>query len=109
MSILAKKILDQLNFDQYYEYAHAIVLESTSLLWRNLNLDIQHAVYQDSDFVIVKKLILELWREHIHNIDQNLIDPKSFLQEWTLKKYKIIPEYKTLSKVGPDHEPILEI
>ena len=31
------------------------------------------AVYRDSDFVIVKKLILELWREHIHNIDQNLI------------------------------------
>ena len=67
------------------------------------------AVYQDSDFVIVKKLILELWHEHIHNIDQNLIDPKSFLQEWTLKKYKKLPEYKTLSKEGPDHEPIFEI
>ena len=67
------------------------------------------AIYQDSDFVIVKKLILELWREHIHNIDQNLIDPKSFLQEWTLKKYKKLPEYKTLSKEGPDHEPIFEI
>ena len=48
------------------------------------------AVYRDSDFVIVKKLILELWREHIHNIDQNLIDPKSFLQEWTLKKLSLI-------------------
>ena len=67
------------------------------------------AVYRDSDFVIVKKLILELWRDHIHNIDQNLIDPKSFLQEWTLKKYKKLPEYKTLSKEGPDHEPIFEI
>ena len=67
------------------------------------------AVYRDSDFVIAKKLILELWREHIHNIDQNLIDPKSFLQEWTLKKYKKLPEYKTLSKEGPDHEPIFEI
>ncbi len=67
------------------------------------------AVYRDSDFVIVKKLILELWREHIHNIDRNLIDPKSFLQEWTLKKYKKLPEYKTLSKKGPDHEPIFEI
>ena len=67
------------------------------------------AVYRDSDFVIVKKLILELWREYINNIDQNLIDPKSFLQEWTLKKYKKLPEYKTLSKEGPDHEPIFEI
>ena len=67
------------------------------------------AVYRDSAFVIVKKLILELWREHIHNIDQNFIDPKSFLQEWTLKKYKKLPEYKTLSKEGPDHEPIFEI
>ena len=67
------------------------------------------AVYQDTDFVIVKKLILELWREHIDNIDQNLIDPKSFLQEWTLKKYKKLPEYKTLSKEGPDHEPIFKI
>lgn len=67
------------------------------------------AVYRDSDFFMVKKLILELWREHIHNIDQNLIDPKSFLQEWTLKKYKKLPEYKTLSKEGPDHEPIFEI
>ena len=31
------------------------------------------------------------------------------MQEWTLKKYKKLPEYKTLSKEGPDHEPIFEI
>ena len=38
-------------------------------------------------------------------LKDNLIDPKSFLQEWTLEKYKVLPEYKLLDQSGPDHNP----
>ena len=57
------------------------------------------AVYRDSDFIIVKKLILELWREHIHNIDQNLIN--------RILKYASIKHI--LAKNLNDEEKILEI
>ena len=42
-------------------------------------------------------------------MDSNLIDPKSFLQEWTLKRYKELPEYKLLDQSGPDHAPLFSV
>ena len=42
-------------------------------------------------------------------MDSNLVDPKSFLQEWTLKKYKKLPEYKLLDQSGPDHDPLFNV
>ena len=73
-------------------------------LFKNLTLGIDPKLFTYSQ---IKKYFLK--NNKIKFIDQNLIDPKSFLQEWTLKKYKKLPEYKTLSKEGPDHEPIFEI
>ena len=46
------------------------------------------------------------------NIKQSsvlLLDPKTKLQEYSLKKYKRLPDYKVLSSTGPRHNPIFKI
>ena len=67
------------------------------------------AIYLDSGYEESKKFICNFWNEEFESIDSNLIDPKSFLQEWTLKRYKELPEYKLLYQSGPDHEPLFSV
>ena len=37
------------------------------------------------------------------------IDPKTKLQEYSLKKYKVLPKYKFFSTTGPHHKPIFKV
>ena len=37
------------------------------------------------------------------------IDAKTKLQEYSLKKYKILPKYKLFSNTGPKHKPTFKI
>ena len=67
------------------------------------------AIYLDSGFTNVQKVILTLWQDKLLNIEEDIIDAKSMLQEWTLKKYKALPTYKVVSKDGPDHDPKFKI
>lgn len=64
------------------------------------------AIFLDSDFSTVKKVIEGLWREVINNQTFPPENPKSILQEWCLKNKKNLPMYETLDKIGPDHEPL---
>ena len=40
---------------------------------------------------------------------KNQIDPKTKLQEYSLKKFKVLPKYKLFSNTGPRHKPIFKI
>ena len=66
------------------------------------------AIYLDSSFTQVRKVILALWKTKFDNIAEDIIDAKSKLQEGP-KKYKTLPKYKTISKTGPDHNPEFKI
>ena len=67
------------------------------------------AIYLDGGYDESKKFILKFWNKEFQSMNINLIDSKSFLQEWTLKKYKKLPEYKLLDQSGPDHEPLFNV
>ena len=46
------------------------------------------------------------------NIDKSeitILDPKTKLQEYSLKIYKRLPLYRLVSSVGPKHNPIYKI
>ncbi len=63
------------------------------------------AIYLDSGFEDVKRVIHNLFSSDFKNIDlKNLRDPKTLLQEMTQKKYQKIPEYRLLSEEGVAHE-----
>ena len=66
------------------------------------------AVYLDSGLKYAEKLILRFWEEHIHNSTITLIDSKTKLQEYSLKKFKELPKYIFSKKTGPQHRPIFK-
>ena len=67
------------------------------------------AVYVDLGYDYVKEFILRLWKQDINKSDITILDPKTKLQEYSLKVYKKLPIYRLLSSSGPKHNPFFKI
>ena len=66
-------------------------------------------IYQDRGIGFSRKFILKFWNKDLNLNDLNLIDSKTKLQEYSLKIFKKLPEYKLLSNTGPRHKPLFKI
>ncbi len=67
------------------------------------------AIYLDSDFCVVIKVINMLWREQIENIGTLALDPKGSLQEVAHLLSLGIPQYLLLSQTGKQNDLTFEI
>jgi ribonuclease-3 len=67
------------------------------------------AVFIDSGYLLAKKFVLDIWKEHIKQSRVTILDSKTKLQEYSLKLYKKLPIYKLISHKGPRHSPIFKI
>ena len=67
------------------------------------------AIFYDQGIKIVEKFILDLWSKNISNSVETKVDAKTKLQEYSLKKFKILPIYKILSTRGPKHKPLFNV
>jgi len=67
------------------------------------------AIYLDKGFLIVEKIILDLWSQKIKESVITQIDAKTKLQEFSLRKFKKLPIYKLISNTGPRHKPLFEV
>jgi len=67
------------------------------------------SIYLDKGFIIVEKIILNLWSSNIKDSVVTQIDAKTKLQEFSLKRYKRLPIYKLISNSGPRHMPIFKV
>ena len=67
------------------------------------------AVYLDKGFKISNEFVLKIWREYLNISNETLVDAKTKLQEFSLKKFKTLPEYKIVSNTGPRHKPIFKV
>ena len=67
------------------------------------------AVFIDRGYNYTKELVLRLWKDDINKSDITILDPKTKLQEYSLKIYKKLPVYRLLSAKGPKHNPIFKI
>ena len=63
----------------------------------------------DSGLEVSKKFIFKFWNKYLNENDTNLVDPKTKLQEYSLKIFKKLPVYKLLSNTGPRHKPLFKI
>ena len=66
------------------------------------------AIYLDSDLKSVQKFIFNFWESYLNKSIITLIDSKTQLQEYSLKKYKELPKYIFYKKTGPQHKPIFK-
>lgn len=69
------------------------------------------AVYLDSDFETVKEIALKHIKTYINNINENedILDFKTILQEFSQREYKLIPVYEVVAESGPDHRKTFEV
>ena len=66
------------------------------------------AIYEDSGLRSSEKFILNFWEPYIDKSIITIIDPKTKLQEFSLKKFKVLPKYTFFKKTGPQHNPLFK-
>ncbi len=66
------------------------------------------AIYLDGGLKSVEKFILNFWEEFLIKSNVTLIDSKTKLQEFSLKKFKELPKYVFFKKTGPQHRPLFK-
>jgi ribonuclease-3 len=67
------------------------------------------AIYLDQGMSIVEKFILKSWEDFLEKSVVTLIDSKTRLQEYSLKKFKTLPVYQIQKESGPQHSPIFKV
>ena len=66
------------------------------------------AIYLDSGLKSVEKFIFIFWEEFLLKSTVTLIDSKTKLQEFSLKRFKELPKYIFFKKTGPQHRPLFK-
>jgi ribonuclease-3 len=121
--ILDKKFASLVNKKTCLQIANDISLEKYILTFNPKNRKIKvedkviadccealiGAIYLDKGFSAAENFILTLWSRNIKDSVITQIDPKTKLQEYSLKKYKKLPTYKIISNTGPRHKPLFKV
>jgi ribonuclease-3 len=63
------------------------------------------AVYVDGGWAAAERLVTRHWGPMMQAAQPFLIDPKSSLQSWALKRRLGMPDYLVIDRQGPDHAP----
>jgi|TARA_B110001452_G_C15199969_1_gene416485 ribonuclease-3 len=67
------------------------------------------AIFVDSGLIDAEIFINKFWKEHLFNKEAIIVDPKTRLQEYSLKINKVLPVYKLISNTGPRHKPLFRV
>ena len=67
------------------------------------------ALFLDSGLEVTEKFIYSNWENYLKKSDYTFIDPKTKLQEYSLKMFKKLPEYITKNQTGSQHNPIFKV
>ena len=67
------------------------------------------SIYIDKGYDFAKNFILKIWKKNIDESYITILDPKTKLQEYSLKLYKKLPHYRLIGSSGPKHNPIYKI
>ena len=118
--VLDKKLASLVNRNKCLEVAEFLKLNEFILIV-NTKKKIEHkilsdccealigAIFLDQGLKAAENFILEFWSSHIKNSFVTFIDSKTKLQEYSLKKFKILPTYKLIDNSGPKHKPVFKI
>ena len=67
------------------------------------------AIYLDKGLRFTNDFILNIWKKYLNSSNEAVIDSKTKLQEYSLKTFKSLPEYKIISNTGPKHKPSFKV
>ena len=103
------KIADKLMLENYFIISKNIKKTSFDSIKANSLEALIAAIYLDSNFSNTYIIVKKLWNNYIEKINLDYHDPKSKLQEWSLKTNNILPVYEVKKKEGPDHNPMFTV
>ena len=116
--VLDKRLASLVNKNRCLEVAKNIGLEKFILIGnKNKKSKIENkiisdciealigAIYYDRGFDASERFILSMWKSFIDSSEVSIVDSKTKLQEYSLKKFKSLPIYKLVSSSGPKHKP----
>ncbi len=63
------------------------------------------ALFLDAGYMVAEAFVRREWARLLEGGPRLLIDPKSRLQEWALKRRRGMPLYAVIDRQGPDHAP----
>ncbi len=121
--IIDKKYANLVNKKKCAEIANSIDLKKYMLLGSNFKKNDQKhekisgdclealigAIFEDSSLKNAEKFILNHWDSSLKQSDLTVVDSKTKLQEYSLKKFKKLPTYTLLKTSGPHHKPIFKV
>ncbi len=67
------------------------------------------AIFIEKGLKFTKEFIINNWKHYLKTSKEAIIDSKTKLQEFSLKKFKVLPEYKVISNTGPRHKPNFKV
>ncbi len=105
-SLIAKRI--DLRKFIYLGSSHKKLERSSDKITSDCLEAIVGAIYLDGGLKSVEKFIHYFWEEHLLKSNITLIDSKTKLQEFSLKKFKVLPKYIFSKKTGPQHRPLFK-
>ena len=120
---LDKKLAFLVNKEKCFEVGKSLNLDQFILVGRSKskNIKIENkiisdccesligAIFLDQSLSIAEKFILNNWEAFLKETSILFIDPKTKLQEYSLKKFKSLPIYKVLENSGPRHKPTFKV
>ena len=67
------------------------------------------AIFLDQGLKVSENFINTYWKKSLTDTTKTIVDSKTKLQEYSLKKFKSLPIYKLINNSGPKHKPIFKI
>ena len=136
--VISQKLLEKFPHEKEgiidKKFANLVNKKTCSLIARNLNLKkflflgsshknlersaekiisdcleaIVGSIYLDGGLKSAQKFILKFWEIYLDKSIITLVDSKTQLQEYSLKKFKELPKYIFHKKTGPQHKPLFK-
>ena len=122
--ILDKKLANLVNKKACFEIGKKLELEKYILIGNSTNKTEKKieskiiadscealigAIYLDQGLNAANSFILFFWKNDLKLSNKLIIDSKTKLQEYSLKIYKKLPQYKLIENSGPRHKPIFKV
>ena len=105
-SLIAKKI--DLKKFIYLGSSHKKIDRSSDKITSDCLEAVVGAIYLDGGLKSAEKFIHHFWEDYLIKSNITLIDSKTKLQEFSLKKFKVLPKYIFSKKTGPQHKPVFK-
>jgi len=123
VGILDKKLSNLVNKNTCYEVGKKLKLNEFALIGNSKKKIIKienkiisdicesiiGAIYLDKGLKVANDFILNIWKDYLKISNHTIIDAKTKLQEFSLKKFKLLPVYKVISNTGPKHKPNFKV